>query len=68
MPLDLSCSSDWPVRDEDFAAWSSPQSASTPPVGEVPAVLAWCSASALRSTPGVLPYQMPNTPSTVAPG
>ena len=34
----------------------------------VPAQLAWRSTSSERSTPGPLPYQMPNTPSTVAPG
>ena len=42
---------------------SSPASASTPPRGAVPALLAWRSASPERSTPGPLPYQMPKTPS-----
>ncbi len=53
---------------EDLAPWSSPASASAPPFGEVPVKLAWRSASPERSTPGPLPYQIPNTPSTVAPG
>ena len=43
--------------------WSSPISAMTPPCGEVPARLAWRNTSPLRSTPGPLPYQSPNTPS-----
>ena len=43
--------------------WSSPISASTPPCFEVPAKLAWRKTSPERSTPGPLPYQMPNTPS-----
>ena len=46
-----------------FAVWSSPISASTPPCCEVPARLAWRNTSPVRSTPGPLPYQMPNTPS-----
>ncbi len=49
-------------------AWSSAASASTPPKREVPAALACLNASPLRSTPGPLPYHMPYTPSTVAPG
>ena len=53
---------------EDFAPWSSPASAITPPLGEAPVKLAWRKASPERSTPGPLPYQMPKTPSTVAPG
>ena len=43
--------------------WSSPATAMTPPRGAVPLRLACLSASPLRSTPGPLPYQMPNTPS-----
>src|ERR1700731_3404233 len=42
--------------------------ASTPPCGAVPAQLAWRRTSSERSTPGASPYQMPNTPSTLAPG
>ena len=48
---------------EDSQVWSSPISASTPPLAALPARLAWRKASPLRSTPGPLPYQMPNTPS-----
>ena len=55
--------SDWCAVVEDSAVWSSPISASTPPNFEVPAKLAWRKASPERSTPGPLPYQMPNTPS-----
>ena len=43
--------------------WSSPISASTPPCFEEPAKLAWRKTSPVRSTPGPLPYQSPNTPS-----
>ena len=53
---------------EDFAPWSSPASAIAPPFGEAPVKFAWRNASPERSTPGPLPYQTPNTPSTVAPG
>ena len=55
--------SDWCAVVEDSAVWSSPISASTPPCFEVPARLAWRKTSPERSTPGPLPYQMPNTPS-----
>src|SRR4051794_34983405 len=51
------------VMVEDLQEGSSPASASTPPRGAVPALLAWRSTSPLRSTPGPLPYQMPKTPS-----
>jgi hypothetical protein len=51
------------VMVEDLQEGSSPASASTPPFGAVPALLACRSASPLRSTPGPLPYQMPKTPS-----
>jgi hypothetical protein len=60
--------SDPEVTVEDFEAGSSPDSASTPPRGMVPAELAWRSTSPERSRPGPLPYQMANTPSRVAPG
>ncbi len=53
---------------EDLAPWSSPAMASTPPQGLVPALLAWRRTSPERSTPGPLPYQMPNTPSYFAAG
>ena len=46
-----------------LATWSSPASAITPPCGAVPAMLACLNTSEQRSTPGPLPYQMPNTPS-----
>ena len=55
--------SDWCAVVDDSAVWSSPISASTPPCFEVPAKLAWRNTSPERSTPGPLPYQMPNTPS-----
>ena len=47
-----------------LAMWSSPASAITPPWRAVPAMLACLNTSEQRSTPGPLPYQMPNTPST----
>ena len=47
-----------PGVNEELAA-----TASTPPCRAVPAMLACLKTSALRSTPGPLPYQMPNTPS-----
>ena len=43
--------------------WSSPAIAITPPWRLVPAMLACLKTSLQRSTPGPLPYQMPNTPS-----
>jgi len=46
-----------------LAMWSSPAIAITPPCLAVPAMLACLNTSAQRSTPGPLPYQMPNTPS-----
>ena len=46
-----------------LATWSSPATAITPPCGAVPARLACLKTSEQRSTPGPLPYQMPNTPS-----
>ena len=55
-------------KTEEWATWSSPETASTPPCLEVPIVLAQRNASPLRSTPGPLPYHMPNTPSTRLPG
>ena len=48
---------------DDFAAGSSPTTATTPPCIDVPANTAWRIASLLRSNPGPLPYQMPTTPS-----
>ena len=68
MPLAISTCSDWCATDEDLAAWSSPASISTPPCADVPAELACLSTSTDRSTPGPLPYHMPNTPSRSAPG
>jgi hypothetical protein len=46
-----------------LAMWSSPAIAITPPCLAVPAMLACLKTSEQRSTPGPLPYQMPNTPS-----
>ncbi len=60
--------SDWWGRVEDFAAWSSPASTSTPPCFDVPAAFACLNTSPQRSTPGPLPYHMPKTPSYLAPG
>src|SRR5581483_4013411 len=37
----------------------------TPPCFEVPAKLAWRKTSPERSTPGPLPYHIPNTPSNL---
>ena len=49
-------------------AWSSAASTSTPPFLFVPAALPCLNTSPQRSTPGPLPYHMPNTPSYFAPG
>ncbi len=46
-----------------LATWSSPAIAITPPCLAVPDMLACLNTSEQRSTPGPLPYQMPNTPS-----
>ena len=54
----------WCAAVELLAMWSSPAIAITPPCFEVPAMLACLKTSEQRSTPGPLPYQMPNTPST----
>ena len=53
---------------EDLQEGSSPASASTPPYSPMPARLACLKASPLRSTPGPLPYQMPQTPSYLGSG
>ena len=58
--------SDWCGSVDDFAAWSSPASTSTPPCFDVPAKLACLNTSPQRSTPGPLPYHIANTPSTFA--
>src|SRR4030095_3419343 len=58
----------WCGRVEDCAPWSSPASTMTPPCSEEPAALPCFSTSIERSTPGPLPYQIENTPSTLAPG
>ena len=52
-----------PGVNEDLAA-----TAMTPPNSVVPAMLACLKTSEQRSTPGPLPYQMPTTPSYLAPG
>src|SRR6202161_2885593 len=52
----------WCGMVEDFAAWSSPATASTPPNFEVPQALAFLNKSPQRSTPGPLPYPLLNTP------
>ena len=53
----------WCAAVELLAMWSSPARAITPPCLAVPARLACLKTSEQRSTPGPLPYQMPNTPS-----
>ena len=53
----------WCGSVDDTAPWSSPTSSSTPPWRSVPAALAWRITSIERSTPGLLPYHMENTPS-----
>ena len=58
----------WCASVEDFAAWSSPASTSTPPCFAVPAEFACLKTSPQRSTPGPLPYHMENTPSYFASG
>ena len=55
----------WCAAVELLATWSSPATAMTPPQGVVPAMLACLNTSEQRSTPGPLPYQMPNTPSNL---
>ena len=55
----------WCAAVELLATWSSPATAITPPQGVVPAMLACLKTSEQRSTPGPLPYQMPNTPSNL---
>ena len=63
MAAPMKMCSDWCGRVDDLQAWSSPATASAPPHRDVPTALAWRKASTLRSTPGPLPYHMPNTPS-----
>jgi hypothetical protein len=58
----------WCGSVDDLAAWSSPASTSTPPCFDVPAALACLNTSPQRSTPGPLPYHMPNTPSYLRAG
>ena len=53
----------WCAAVELLAMWSSPAIAITPPCRAVPAMFACLKTSEQRSTPGPLPYQMPNTPS-----
>jgi hypothetical protein len=55
----------WCAAVELLDTWSSPATAITPPQGVVPAMLACLNTSEHRSTPGPLPYQMPNTPSNL---
>ena len=63
VPQALKIWSLWCAAVELLATWSSPATAITPPQGVVPAILACLNTSEQRSTPGPLPYQMPNTPS-----
>ncbi len=48
---------------EDLLDGSSPIQATAPPSGAVPLRFAWRMASIARSSPGLLPYQIPVTPS-----
>ena len=62
------CMSNSSPAEEDgmvelLAAGSSPTRATAPPCMEVPLYTAWRRASAARSTPGALPYQIPTMPS-----
>ncbi|HBT42716.1 MAG TPA: hypothetical protein DIW51_02120 [Rhodospirillaceae bacterium] len=66
MLASISACSDWLGTVDDLQAGSSPAITSTPPLGAVPAMLAWRNTSPDRSTPGPLPYHMPNTPSYLA--
>lgn len=68
MPAALNTCSDWCASVDDLHAWSSPASTSTPPCADEPAELACLNTSMVRSTPGPLPYHMPNTPSNLADG
>src|SRR5690606_33068068 len=63
----LNICSVWWGNEEERAPWSSPATANTPPNFDVPAALACRNPSPERSTPGPLPYHMPDTPSLVAP-
>jgi hypothetical protein len=63
VPQALKMWSLWCAAVELLEMWSSPATAITPPQGVVPAMLACLKTSEQRSTPGPLPYQMPNTPS-----
>ena len=65
MPQALKMWSLWCAAVELLETWSSPAIAITPPCAEVPAMLACLNTSAVRSTPGPLPYQRPNTPSNL---
>ena len=64
----MKATSDWCGIDDETQPWSSPATTSTPPCGELPYALPCFNASPARSTPGPLPYQIPNTPSTVRSG
>ena len=68
MAMSASAPSDAQGRVEDLAAGSSPTRTSAPPRGWEPIRFPCRSASVARSRPGALPYQMPSTPSRVAPG
>ena len=63
VPQALKIWSLWWAAVELLEIWSSPATAITPPQGVVPAILACLKTSEHRSTPGPLPYQIPNTPS-----
>src|SRR3546814_18722301 len=56
----LKVNSHWWAEVDDLAVWSSPDSSSTPPCLEMPAMLQWRSTSPERSTPGPLAYHMEN--------
>ena len=55
--------SDWDGKVEDLHEGSSPAIARTPPFFPTPIKLACLKISPVLSTPGALPYHIPNTPS-----
>ena len=66
MPFSAMAISELLGMADDFAITSSPTKTSAPPVVDDPPQQAWRSASVARSRPGVLPYQIPTTPSWVS--
>ena len=65
MPFSAMAISELLGMADDFAITSSPTKTSAPPLGDAPQQQAWRRTSVARSSPGVLPYQMPTMPSCV---